>query len=154
VFKLIGYLLDVYWENVPAQKRVVALALYASFFPQIVSGPIQRPGAFFEQLESVDRPDPAMMATGLRRILFGLFKKLAIADRLAELVDSVHTNPAACSSAELLLGAYLFALQLYADFSGVTDIAIGLGQLFGFQGPENFDMPFYSRNLQEYWRRW
>ena len=154
LFKLIGYLLDVYWEKVPAQRSIVSVALYASFFPQIVSGPIERAGAFFEQLGRLDELDPASVAAGLRRILFGLFKKIAIADRLAVLVDAVHSHPSAYSSLELLLGAYLFALQLYADFSGVTDIAIGLGQLFGVKGPENFDLPFFARNLPEYWRRW
>jgi D-alanyl-lipoteichoic acid acyltransferase DltB (MBOAT superfamily) len=154
LFKLIGYLLDVYWENLPVQRSFVSLALYASFFPQIVSGPIQRAGDFFEQAGHYDELDPAVVARGLRRILFGLFKKMAIADRLAVLVDAVHASPSSYSSLELLLAAYLFALQLYADFSGVTDIAIGLGQLFGVTGPENFDLPFFSRNLQEYWRRW
>ena len=154
LFKLIGYLLDVYWEKMPAERSIVALALYASFFPQIVSGPIERAGDFREQLGRLDKLDPASVAAGLRRILFGLFKKIAIADRLAGLVDAVHAQPSAYSSLELLAGAYLFALQLYADFSGVTDIAIGLGQLFGLKGPENFDLPFFTRNLQEYWRRW
>ena len=94
------------------------------------------------------------MAAGLRRILFGLFKKLVIADQLAKLVAATHANPSAHSSLELLLGAYCFALQLYADFSGVTDIAIGLGMLFGVKGPENFQMPFFASNMQEFWRRW
>ncbi|HET6413606.1 MAG TPA: MBOAT family O-acyltransferase [Anaeromyxobacter sp.] len=154
IFKLIGYLLDVYWENLPAERSVVAVALYASFFPQIVSGPIQRAGTFFDQLGRTIEPQPASVEAGARRILFGLVKKIAVADRLAIVVDSIHAKPGAYSSLELLLGAYLFALQLYADFSGLTDIAIGLGQLFGFKGPENFELPFFSRNLQEYWRRW
>ena len=154
IFKLIGYLLDVYWEKFPAERSVVALALYASFFPQIVTGPIERAGTFFDQLGRIAERHPASVEAGARRILFGLFKKIAVADRIAVVVDSVHAKPGVYSSLELLLGAYLFALQLYADFSGVTDIAIGLGQLFGVKGPENFDLPFYSRNLQEYWRRW
>jgi D-alanyl-lipoteichoic acid acyltransferase DltB (MBOAT superfamily) len=154
LFKLIAYLLEVYWENLPAQRSFVALALYAAFFPQVVSGPIERPGEFFAQVQHFDRLDAAGATQGLRRILFGLFKKIAIADRLAVVVNAQHQNPGAYSSLELLLGAYLFALQLYADFSGVTDLAIGIGQLFGVKAPENFDLPFFSRNLQEYWRRW
>lgn len=154
LFKLIAYLLEVYWENLPAQQSFVSCALYAAFFPQVVSGPIQRPGEFFAQVGHFDRLDAVGATAGLRRILFGLFKKIAIADRLAVLVNAQHQNPGAFSSLELLLGAYLFALQLYADFSGVTDLAIGIGQLFGVKGPENFDLPFWSRNLQEYWRRW
>lgn len=154
LFKLIGYLLDVYWEKLPAQRSFPALVLYASFFPQIVSGPIQRPDDFFTQLGRTERLDADAMGEGLRRILLGLFKKLAIADRLGGAVDAVHAAPASFSSLELCIAAYLFALQLYADFSGVTDLAIGVGQLFGIKGPENFDFPFFARNLQDYWRRW
>jgi D-alanyl-lipoteichoic acid acyltransferase DltB (MBOAT superfamily) len=154
LFKVIGYLLDVYWEKIPAQRDFVAVALYASFFPQIVSGPIQRADDFFEQLRELDRPALATRAAGLRRVLFGLFKKLVLADRLAPVVDVVHAAPSTFSSLELLVGAYAFAFQLYADFSGVTDIALGLGQMFGIRGPENFELPFLSRNVQDFWRRW
>lgn len=154
LFKLMGYLLDVYWEKVPVEHNFVSFALYAAFFPQIVSGPIQRAGDFLPQLEALGRPDPADLTAGLRRILFGLFKKLVIADRLTVLVAGVHADPSAYSSLELLLGAYCFALQLYADFAGITDIALGLGQLFGMKGPENFQMPFFARNVQDFWRRW
>jgi alginate O-acetyltransferase complex protein AlgI len=154
LFKLIGYVLDVHWETIRAERSLSRVALYASFFPQIVSGPIQRAGDFFDQLGALEPLDPSSVTAGLRRILLGLVKKLVIADRLAALVDSVHARPGSFSSLELVLGAYLFAIQLYADFSGVTDIAIGLGQLLGIKGPENFDLPFFSRNVQEYWRRW
>ena len=154
IFKLIGYLLDVYWEKLPAERSVVAVAVYASFFPQIVTGPIERAGNFFEQLGQTAQLNPALMVTGARRILFGLFKKILVADPLAGAVSAVHAHPATFSSLELLVAAYIFALQLYADFSGVTDMAIGLGQMFGIQGPENFNLPFFARNLQEYWRRW
>jgi alginate O-acetyltransferase complex protein AlgI len=154
LFKLIAYVLEVYWGNVPAQRDFVHVALYAAFFPQVVSGPIQRPGPFFEQVKRLGAPDAALVSQGLRRILFGLFKKIAIADRLGVPVDAIFGDPGARSSLELVLGGYLFALQLYADFSGVTDIAIGLGKLVGISGPENFSLPFFARNVQEYWRRW
>jgi alginate O-acetyltransferase complex protein AlgI len=154
VFKMIGYLLDVYWEVLPAERNFVVVALYGSFFPQIVSGPIQRAGSFFDQVQTIKNPEPAQFVDGARRILFGLWKKIVIADPLTPLVASVHLNPAAHSSVELLIGAYCFAIQLYADFSGITDIAIGLGQLFGIRGPENFDLPFFSPNIQVFWRRW
>jgi D-alanyl-lipoteichoic acid acyltransferase DltB (MBOAT superfamily) len=154
VFKLIGYLLDVYWEKLPAERSLARVALYACYFPQIVSGPIQRADDFFERLSETSRLDPDKASDGLRRILVGLFKKLAIADRLAPLVAAAHAKPASHSSLELLVAAYLFAIQLYMDFSGVTDIALGIGLLFGIEGPENFDLPFFARNLQEYWRRW
>jgi D-alanyl-lipoteichoic acid acyltransferase DltB (MBOAT superfamily) len=154
LFKLIGYLLDVYWDRLTPERSFASLALHASFFPQIVSGPIQRAGDFFGQLARLASPDAADVAAGLRRILFGVFKKVAIADRLAVVVAAAHADPSRLSSLELLIGAYAYALQLYADFSGLTDVALGLGRLFGIRGPENFDLPFLSRNLQEYWRRW
>lgn len=154
LFKLLSYLLEVYWDNVAAQRNWVSVGLYAAFFPQIVSGPIQRPGDFFAQLARVGQPDPRELTIGLRRILFGLFKKVAIADRLGPVVAAIHANPEAHSQLELLFGAYAYAIQLYADFSGLTDIALGIGLLFGIKGPENFALPFFARNLQEYWRRW
>lgn len=154
VFKMIGYLLDVYWETIPAQRNFVMLALYGSFFPQIISGPIQRAETFFGQLECIKNPDSAEFLIGLRRILFGLVKKVIIADRLGVLVANIHGHPADFSSLELLAGAYGYAIQLYLDFSGITDIALGIGLLFGVRGPENFDLPFFAPNLQIYWRRW
>jgi hypothetical protein len=154
LFKLIGYLLDVYWERLPAQRNFAALLLYAAFFPQIVSGPIQRAADFFAQLETLGIPDPAAFQVGLRRILFGLFKKIVVADQLAILVMHAHAAPLQRSSAELLVGAYGFSLQMYADFSGLTDIAIGIGLLFGIKGPENFARPYFAHNIQEFWRRW
>ncbi|HEY3857404.1 MAG TPA: MBOAT family O-acyltransferase [Verrucomicrobiae bacterium] len=146
--------MDVYWETLPAQNNFVTLALYGAFFPQIVSGPVQRAGDFFGQIGKLQNPDPGEFAAGLRRILFGLFKKIVIADYLAAPVASVHADPSRFSSLELLFGAYCFAIELYADFSGITDIAIGIGQLFGIKGPENFDLPYYSPNIQMFWRRW
>jgi D-alanyl-lipoteichoic acid acyltransferase DltB (MBOAT superfamily) len=154
VFRLIGYLVDVYWERIPVQRDAVSFALYVAFFPQIVSGPIQRAGDFFGQLEQLGHSDPAAIAAGLRRILFGLFKKLVVAETPAAIVVAAHSDPGAYSGLELLVAAYCFAFQLYADFSGLTDIAIGLGQLFGIRGPENFDRPFFAKNVQEFWRRW
>ena len=154
VFRMLGYLLDVYWEQIPAQRSFVSLALYGSFFPQIVSGPIQRAEDFFGQLDKIKNPALGDFVVGLRRILFGLLKKVMIADRLAPLVASVHANPLGFSSLELLAGAYCYSFQLYADFSGITDIAIGIGLLFGIKGPENFNLPYFSPNIQVFWRRW
>jgi hypothetical protein len=154
IFKTVGYLLDVYWEMIPVQRNFVSLALYVSFFPQIVSGPIQRAQNFLNQVDKIKHPDAGEFVVGLRRILFGLFKKIVIADRLAVLVANVHGNPAGYSSLELLVGAYCYSIQLYTDFSGITDIAIGIGQLFGVKGPENFNLPYYAINIQEFWRRW
>jgi hypothetical protein len=154
LFKMLSYILDVYWETLEPIANFIPFCLYVSFFPQMVSGPIQRPRSFFDQLGRLQAPDPDLMKAGLRRILFGLFKKLIIADRLTDMVAKVHANPAAFSGLDLLLVAYLFPLQLYADFSGLTDIALGIGQLFGLTGPENFNEPFRATDLPDFWRRW
>jgi alginate O-acetyltransferase complex protein AlgI len=151
-FKLLSYLLDLYWDERPAERNPAALALYAVFTPQIVSGPIQRAGDFLGQLRSgVERPP---VAAGLRLILFGLFKKLVVADRLALLVDPVYRAPLEATPTAVLFAVYAFAFQLYADFSGLTDIAIGLGRLVGIEAPPNFDAPFLAPNIEEFWRRW
>jgi alginate O-acetyltransferase complex protein AlgI len=154
VFKMLGYLLDVYWGQLPAQRNFVSVALYGSFFPQIVSGPIQRAADFFSQLPRIEAPDAGEFVQGLRRILFGLVKKIVIADQLAAVADAVHKNPGGFSPLELLFGAYCYSFQLYTDFSGITDIAIGIGMLFGVKGPENFNLPYWSPNIQVFWRRW
>jgi D-alanyl-lipoteichoic acid acyltransferase DltB (MBOAT superfamily) len=154
LFKAIGYLLDVYWEKIVPQRSFALLALYVSFFPQMVSGPIQRPNDFFRQLANLRRPDPEDFVAGLRRILWGLMKKVLLADRLAEVVTRTHANPSGFAPPELIFGAYCYAIELYADFSGLTDIAIGIGLLFGVRGPENFNLPYFAGNIQNFWRRW
>ncbi|HSP97392.1 MAG TPA: MBOAT family O-acyltransferase [Candidatus Dormibacteraeota bacterium] len=152
--KLISYVVDVYWERQAPCGSFASVATYAAFFPQILSGPIQRAGDFLDQIESPARPRPAVVISGMQLILFGLFKKLVLADRLGVLVDQVFAEPRAFSGGVVALAAYLFAIQLYADFSGLTDIAIGMARLFGIQSPPNFDSPFYAENMQEFWRRW
>jgi len=153
-FRIIGYLLDVYWEKIPAQRDFVSFALYVAFFPQIVSGPIQRAGDFFSQLPALGKPDATQFVAGLRRILMGLCRKILVADQLAVVVAALHAHPSAFSPVELLLGAYCYSFQLYMDFSGFTDLAIGIGLLFGIRGPENFNQPFLAPNIREFWRRW
>jgi D-alanyl-lipoteichoic acid acyltransferase DltB (MBOAT superfamily) len=153
-FKLISYLVDVYWDKLPAERDLVSLLLFPVFFPQILSGPIQRAKDFLPQIAQPAPVPAAVIASGLRLILFGLFKKLVIADRLALMVGRVFDAPEAYSSLGLLLAAYGFAVQVYADFSGVTDLAIGIGRLFGIDSPQNFNSPYYAPNIQEFWRRW
>ena len=153
LFKVIGYLVDVYWEKYEPEKSLVAFASYVSFFPQIVSGPIQRPADFLGQLRATEVTG-AMWRSGLKRLFFGLFVKLVVTAYLGELVDPVYSAPKGKSAVVVLIAFYLFALQLYADFSAVTSIAIGAGKLFGITGPENFDAPFLAPNLPDFWRRW
>jgi alginate O-acetyltransferase complex protein AlgI len=149
-FKLISYVLDVHRGVLPAEKRIVTFAAYVAFFPQIVAGPIQRPGDFFAQLP----PKPGALPGAVARIAWGLAKKLMIADNLAPAVTFIYAHVFALHGAPLWVGLYLFPLQLYADFSGLTDIAIGTGQLFGITGPENFNRPFTASSISDFWRRW
>lgn len=150
-FKLIGYLLDVYWQKIPAEKEFIAFANYISFFPQIVSGPIQRSEDFLPQIKNLRKVEERLFAGGCRLILFGFFKKLVVADNLAFYVNNMTTwEPCLVG----LFSNYFVIFQIYADFSAITDIAIGLGRLFGIESPKNFDSPFYASNIQDFWRRW
>ncbi|MCU1324800.1 MAG: hypothetical protein JWN34_170, partial [Bryobacterales bacterium] len=149
-FKLISYVLDVEWGKIPASSSLLEFAAYVAFFPQIVAGPIQRPGSFFADIDT----RPGSTAEALSRLAFGLIKKLLIADNLASLVNSIYSQVTSLSGAPLWVGFYLFPLQMYADFSGLTDIAIGIGLLFGIRGPENFNRPFTATSIGDFWRRW
>ncbi len=149
-FKLIGYVLDVHWGKIAASRRIAPFATYIAFFPQIVAGPIQMADDFFRQLP----PTAGRLSDGLPRIAWGLTKKLLIADNLGLAVNWVYAHVTGLHGAPLWLGFYLFPLQLYADFSGLTDIAIGTGRLFGITGPENFNRPYTATSITDYWRRW
>jgi len=149
-FKLISYVLDVHWGKIAPEKSLIRFAAYVSFFPQIVAGPIQRPGDFFSQLP----PGPSSVPGAFSRIAWGFTKKLLIADNLAPIVNYVYAHVTGLQGLPLWMGFYLFPLQLYADFSALTDIAIGVGRLFGINGPENFDRPFTATTVSGYWRRW
>jgi alginate O-acetyltransferase complex protein AlgI len=154
IFKLISYVLDVYWERLPAQTSLIDFGNYVSFFPQILSGPIQRAGDFFRQHPGTHNPTLARMQRGLRLIVFGLFQKFVVADRIGLGVDQAFLHPRDSTSGQLLVAVYLFPWQLYADFSGLTDIAIGLGRLFDIESPKNFDAPFFAVDIADFWRRW
>jgi len=151
VFKLISYIVDIYWGNIAPERNFVDFATYVAFFPQIVAGPIQRSGDFLQQIRKLS-PTSEMMRRGLRRMLLGCFKKAVVADNLGTLIDLSYGPHAPAGAA--LLAFYLFPFQLYADFSALTDIAIGTALLFGIQSPENFNAPFLATNISQYWRRW
>lgn len=152
--KLLSYLIDIYWQRIEPCDEFAAVAAYAAFFPQILSGPIQRAGDFIGQIEHVTPVRSEMLASGVRLLLFGFFKKLVVADRLAVFVDQVFADPRMFSGPVLVVASYLFTFQLYADFSGLTDIARGSARLLGLSSPENFNAPFYAENIQDFWRRW
>jgi alginate O-acetyltransferase complex protein AlgI len=149
-FKLISYVLDCYWGKIEPETRIVSFASYVAFFPQLMGGPIQRAESYLAQLP----PIRLSIGEGLPRIVWGLFKKIAVADQLGLTVNYVYANVRSLHGAQLLAGFLLFPLQLYADFSGLTDIAIGLGLLFGIRGPENFNRPFTASTITDFWRRW
>ncbi len=154
-FQSLSYTLDVYRRQIPATRSVVQFATYVLFFPQLVAGPIVRAGQLLPQMEQLPALDRRLAADGLFRILVGLFKKIAIADLLAQLiVDRVFEAPGRFSGLEVMLATYAYALQIYLDFSAYSDIAIGSAQLLGFEFPENFRTPYRSGNLGEFWRRW
>lgn len=150
----VSYIADVYYGKIEADKNLGRLALFLSFFPTIMEGPICR---YSETAAALHEGKPIRYqnaAFGMQRILWGLFKKLLIADRLNVFVSTVFDAPEKFSGSIILLGAIFYTIQLYADFSGCIDITIGMGEIFGITLPENFRRPFFSRTTSEFWRRW
>jgi alginate O-acetyltransferase complex protein AlgI len=154
-FETMSYTIDVWrGEQRPARSYVDYL-LFVCFFPHLVAGPIVRPWQMLPQLEAEPRSDAALQARGLWRIAGGLAKKIVIGDYLAQaIVNRVFETPERFTALEVLLAIYAYAAQIYADFSGYSDVAIGSAALFGYELPENFDAPYIARNLQDFWHRW
>jgi D-alanyl-lipoteichoic acid acyltransferase DltB (MBOAT superfamily) len=158
-FQTLSYTIDVYWRRIAPERDLTRFALFVSFFPQLVAGPIVRAADFLPQIASeTSRATPAdrtHVREGLARIFRGLFKKIVFADLLASLfVDDVFADPAAYSSLDLLIALYGYAFQIYNDFSGYSDIAIGAALMLGYRFDENFNRPYLSRNVREFWTRW
>lgn len=149
----VGYLIDVYRNPLTAEQRLPRFALFLSFFPSFVAGPIQRSTDLLAQLQRAPSFDADRIVRGIRMIVFGLLQKMVIADRLAQVVDSIYGN-AAASGFALLFATYLFALQIYYDFAGYTAIAIGIGRILGFNLTENFRQPYAATSVADFWRRW
>ena len=152
-FKLVGYVVDVYWGKTAAERDWVSFAAYVAFFPQILAGPIQRSEGLLPQIHKPPGPSVGGVVLGSQRILLGFFKKFVVADNLAALVDFIYSHLHAPGT-PLIAGFYAYTLQLYADFSGLTDLAVGTALTLGFQSPENFMAPFWSATVGEFWRRW
>lgn len=153
-FQTMSYTLDVYHKKLKASDNFVEFAAYVSFFPQLVAGPIERAKALLPQFERARGFDVQQAISGLRLIIWGLFKKVVIADSLAPQVNEIFNNYQDESGATLVLGAIFFAFQIYGDFSGYSDIAIGCAKLLGFELMSNFKFPYFSRDIAEFWRRW
>ena len=153
-FQSMSYTIDVYWRKIKVEKDLIRFATFISFFPQLVAGPIVRARDFLPQFQK-DRTflwDRLISGTG--QVLWGFFKKVAIADSLAPYVDQCFQSPEGFSSSHLLIGIVFYSFQIYCDFSGYSDIAIGLARVMGFDFPHNFRTPYFSRNFSEFWQRW
>ena len=153
-FQTMSYSIDIYRRVLEPTDRLLDFALFVGFFPQLVAGPIVRARDFLAQLATDDRT-PIDTGRATRLILGGLFKKMVLADVLAaELVDGVFADPGGATGLETLLAVYGYALQIYGDFSGYSDIAIGIALLLGFRFSANFDQPYRALSLRDFWRRW
>lgn len=152
-FKLLAYVLDVQHGKIQPTRDFVQFAAYIAFFPCILSGPIDRP-AFMKQLDKLRVFEYDMAADGCRQFLWGMFKKVVIADNCATYVDAAWGNIDGSSASTLLLAAVLYAFELYADFSGYSDMAIAVGKWMGLKITDNFKTPFYALNIADFWRRW
>lgn len=153
-FQTMSYAIDVYRKKMEPTRDFVSFAAFVSFFPQLVAGPIERAKNLLPQFYARRKFDYAKASDGMRQILWGLFKKIVIADNCATYADMIFANSADYSGSTLALGAFLFAFQIYCDFSGYSDIAIGTARLFGFDLIQNFAFPYFSRDIAEFWRRW
>lgn len=152
-FRLLSYIIDIYRGKGQPTDDIIAFGTYVAFFPCILSGPIDRP-AFIKQLQAKREFNYDQAVDGCRQILWGLFKKLAVADSCAIYVDQVWGDIPHQSGSTLVLAAILYSFQMYADFSGYSDMAIGVGKLIGFKIADNFKTPFFALNIADYWRRW
>jgi alginate O-acetyltransferase complex protein AlgI len=153
-FQSIGYVVDVYRGKVPAERSLLDYALYVSFFPQLVAGPIERAGHLLPQIKQARSWSTHGLESGVQLALWGLFKKVAIADNLAPYVDAVYSDPGSFSGRALATATVFFAFQIYCDFSGYTDTARGVARMLGFELIRNFEHPYVSRTPVEFWRRW
>lgn len=153
-FQTMSYSIDVYRKKLEPTRDFIAFAAYVSFFPQLVAGPIERATNLLPQFIKNREFKYEKAVDGMRQILWGFFKKLVIADNCAEYVNYIFSNSQHLPGSALALGAILFAFQIYGDFSGYSDIAIGVAKLFGFELMQNFAFPYFSRDIAEFWRRW
>ncbi|MDP7572489.1 MAG: MBOAT family O-acyltransferase, partial [Myxococcota bacterium] len=154
-FQTMSYTIDVYRGHVEPERSLLRLALYVAYFPQLVAGPILRPAQFLPALEKSWSLHRAAILSGFHLVLVGLFKKVLIADRIAPLVDLIFSDPGTAPSVVVMLGAAMFAVQIYCDFSGYSDMAIGAAKVLGIDLMENFRRPYFSTSVPEFWtRRW
>ena len=153
-FQTMSYSIDVYKRKLEPTKDFIAFSAFVSFFPQLVAGPIERATNLLPQFYTKRKFEYSQAVDGMRQILWGLFKKIVIADNCAVFANQIFNNSAELNGSTLVLGALFFTFQIYGDFSGYSDIAIGTSRLFGFDLKKNFAFPYFSRDMAEFWRRW
>lgn len=153
-FQTMSYSFDIYYKKLKPTQNFNAFMAFVAFFPQLVAGPIERASKLLFQIQNPRNFSYTQATSGLKLILWGLFKKMVIADSLAPIVDDIFNNYSSYPASTLILGVCLFSFQIYGDFSGYTDIAIGTAKLFGIELMSNFKFPNFSRNVAEYWQRW
>lgn len=153
-FQTMSYTIDIYRKQLEPTRDFIAFAAFVGYFPQLVAGPIERASNLLPQITKPRNFSYQKAVNGLRQALWGFFKKVVIADAVAPLVDQTFADPNLYSSGALVAGAFLFSIQIYCDFSGYSDIAIGISKLFGIDLMQNFRTPYFSRDIAEFWRRW
>ena len=153
-FQALSYTIDVYQKKIEPTHDLVEFFAYISFFPQLVAGPIERATNLLPQFQNSRKFDYALAVDGMRQMLWGFFKKVVVADNCAQVVNTIWADYSSQSSMILIVGAIFFTFQIYCDFSGYSDIAIGCAKLFGFRLMRNFNVPYFSRSIPEFWRRW
>jgi D-alanyl-lipoteichoic acid acyltransferase DltB (MBOAT superfamily) len=153
-FQAMSYTIEVYKGNVKAERHIGIYALYVLFYPQLVAGPIERPQNLIFQFREYHKYSSQNLLDGLRLMFWGFFKKLVIADRLSIYVNTVYENPGNYHYLNLIIASIMFSIQIYCDFSGYSDIAIGSARTMGFDLMTNFNRPYFSKNIQEFWQKW
>jgi alginate O-acetyltransferase complex protein AlgI len=153
-FQLIAYLVDIFRGQQKAEREFGAFALYVTFFPKLVAGPIERAKNLLPQIHAHPAFDRAQATLGLQLILWGVFKKVFVADRIAPFVNAIYDNPDAANGVQIAFATWLYAFQLYCDFSGYTDIALGIALILGYRLTQNFNRPYFATSIQDFWKRW
>ena len=153
-FQTLSYVIDVYRGDSKAEKHFGWYALFVSFFPQLVAGPIERPDNLLPQLKATHKLEADNAFVGLQKMAIGFFKKIVVADLIAEFVNAVYNNPTESTGLGIVIASVLFSVQIYCDFSGYTDIAIGCARIMGIRLMQNFDRPYRARTIKEFWARW
>ncbi|MDP2527926.1 MBOAT family O-acyltransferase [Maribacter dokdonensis] len=153
-FQTLSYTIDIYRKSFEPTKSVLSFFTYIAFFPQLVAGPIERASNLLPQIEKKRSFNKEWFNEGLLQIIIGLFRKIVIADTLAAYVDTIYADPSIYNSSTVLLATFFYAFQIYFDFAGYSDIAIGTAKVMGFKFHQNFNLPYFSKSLTEFWRKW